>query len=76
MTEFSSRSGLSAPFIPEQPHPLLIPHGPPGGAKSTFCKQQLQIAIDPYAGEPLILPTEKKGLTNKHTVELYSYTIM
>jgi len=55
---------LVAAFIPEQPHPLLIPHGPPGGAKSTFCKQ-LQIAIDPYAGEPLILPTEKKELAQQ-----------
>jgi hypothetical protein len=50
-----------ASYLPDQPHPMLIPHGPPGGAKSTFCKQ-LQIIIDPYAGEPLILPKDKNEL--------------
>jgi DNA polymerase elongation subunit (family B) len=50
-----------ASYLSDQPHPMLIPHGPPGGAKSTFCKQ-LQIIIDPYAGEPLILPKDKNEL--------------
>jgi DNA polymerase elongation subunit (family B) len=53
-----------AGFIPNQPHPMLIAHGPPGGAKSTFTKH-IQTAMDPYAGEPLILPTEKKELTQQ-----------
>jgi DNA polymerase elongation subunit (family B) len=51
-------------YIPDQPHPMLIPHGPPGGTKSSFCKH-LQIVIDSYAGEPLILPTEKKELSQQ-----------
>jgi hypothetical protein len=62
-----------ASYLPDQPHPMLIPHGPPGGAKSTFCKQ-LQIIIDPYAGEPLILPKDKNELAqHAHHRALLSY---
>ncbi len=53
-----------AAFLPDQPHPMLIPDGPPGGGKSTFCRQ-LQIYIDPYAGEALILPHEKNELAQQ-----------
>ncbi len=46
-------------FIPGVPHPILIPSGMQGAAKSTLCKQ-IQKVTDPYAGDPLMLPTEKK----------------
>jgi hypothetical protein len=44
-------------FVPEEPNPLLIPHGAPGGAKSTLC-EQIGNTFDPYAGKPLMLPTK------------------
>jgi hypothetical protein len=46
-------------FIPDIPHPILIPHGPQGSAKSTFCRYMKKI-VDPVAVELLTVPSKKE----------------
>lgn len=50
---------MVASFIPDIPHPILIPHGPQGSAKSTFCRYMKKI-VDPVSVELLTVPSKKE----------------
>ena len=50
---------IVATFIPDIPHPIGIPHGPQGSAKSTFCRYMKKL-VDPVGVELLTIPTKKE----------------
>jgi DNA polymerase elongation subunit (family B) len=64
---------LIACFIAEIAHPILIPHGAQGSAKSTFCRF-IKRTVDPNMTELLTIPSRKEEATqhaHHHALLIY-----
>lgn len=60
-------------FVPDIPHPILIPHGAQGSAKSTLCRF-IKSLYDPHMADLLTLPSDKREATqhaNHHAILIY-----